>query len=1562
MKISIILEALTGLFETDMKRASKTAQKEIEAMRRDFKKLGAAVGAEIAVAATALTVLVKKSIDAADAMRDMSQKFGIAVPVLSSYALAAEQAGTSIESLGRGMQFLAKNAVANGDALAAMGIKAKNADGSMRDMDDLFGEIAGKFAGYKDGAEKAALAQELFGKAGAELIPLLNQGSEGLQDMRDKADALGVTISADLADAADQFNDNLSDLRGLATGFGNDLATALLPTLNALSGELVQNGIEARKTADSATVLADSVKVIISAAVVTKNVIESLWDVIFAGVDILGGIGDSFVAAGEQALAFGRAQRQAIVGDIAGAWETLKAAQDEGAEAQQAAFNRMSAAIDAVGSGIDTNAEDVRQAMESIWTPAVLGAADATGKLGEEADRVTAPIVKVGDDLAAAAEKLARSNASYFAFMQKIAAGEKKWVDERRKAIAQYQQSIAGIRSETAMLGLSGAARREAVILMEAERLARAQTAVEIEDAVAAYVKELTALEDAADAADALGKAMGILERVKSPFAQMTEEVEDLRAALKKLGKEGDAGFDRDHFDAINESIRVMNAQIGIDAVGNLKAAADAMAGLFEEGTNGQKRMQQASAVLSVVQAGLAAIEGVRAVMNQSSGDPYSAFGRMAAMAAAVAPLLAAIGSAIPAFSGGSSDASEQNQASQGTGSVLGDWDAKSESMANSIDITAEATQALVGINRGMLSALLAMQSGIGGASASIARVEFGGLDLAGGLSDSIVGGWGNLGTYIHDAIFGGDQDLIDQGILIVGGSLRSMIDNIVAGAYQTIETDGGWFGSDDIDDEVTPLSDAAMAQLRLVLSSIGDAVREGAEALGLDMDAVNAAIDAFHIEEIRISTMDLTGEEARAELEAVFSSIFDGLAGAVVPFIDQFQRVGEGLGETLIRVATSVQVMQEGIIQLGLSMDELDPESMAQVSVALIEAAGGIEAFISGMQSFVASFAPEAHLFAVAQDEITRAFEQVGLELPTTRDGLWELMQSLDATTESGREQIAAILRLAGVADEYYDGLERQADEAAEAARDEAEALEEAAEAARDAAQAAADLAAMLGELSQGPLTEMQQDVADINAQMAEFAAQANELAIAAGRAGASEEELGQITAWAARQFAMAVDRLRDRVASLRDQLQGTELENIDAEIAALTSAHQEAQQAADAAAAAAQQRYEQELAYLEAIAAFVESLKLSALSPLNPQQQFNEAQAQFQTLLAAARGGDLDALGQLQGAAQALLEQGQGFLGPSDQYTALFDSVIAALSSLGVTGQPGGTPTVTLVPSDELEALFARREEILLEQEERNRAALAEALAIQLGELSMATRESAIALAEQMGISLTDLVTDLGISLENLSAQTGRELADVASVLNLSVTELANAVGASLGELTETNSLLNDAFEAEIADLPEGIQDELQPLLRNVEDAVGDADANAAIALLRQAVDELAPEFRDELAPYLDLPATVGEPIADMAELLAGLGEQQVTLLDEIRDGINFLAFGITPPESPVPPPAAIVTGGGGSAIVATRSAESRVEQLLAELIKTVSAGADKQARAVEYAANKSTSGRRV
>lgn len=179
-----------------------------------FGALGAVLSAAIGA------IQLRGVIDTLDQLDDLSEKSGIAVERLSALRFAGEAVGTPLEDIATGARKLAQNmaAAAGGSteaaaAFKAIGVEVKNADGTLRSTDQVLLDIAERFSGYRDGAAKAALAQDIFGRSGEKLIPLLNQGRGGIEKLTDEAKALGVVFGEDLAKKAATLNDNINKLR-----------------------------------------------------------------------------------------------------------------------------------------------------------------------------------------------------------------------------------------------------------------------------------------------------------------------------------------------------------------------------------------------------------------------------------------------------------------------------------------------------------------------------------------------------------------------------------------------------------------------------------------------------------------------------------------------------------------------------------------------------------------------------------------------------------------------------------------------------------------------------------------------------------------------------------------------------------------------------------------------------------------------------------------------------------------------------------------------------------------------------------------------------------------------------------------------------------------------------------------------------------------------------------------------------------------------------------------------------------------------------------------------------
>lgn len=195
--------------------------------------LSGALGSLVPLATGAgLAAMAKGAIDAADNMNDLSQKTGVSVESLSKFQQAANASGTSIEGVGAAMIKLNRNlATGNAgaaEALTSLGISATDASGKLKSTDEIMLQVADKFKSMPDGANKTAAAMALFGKAGADMIPMLNGGSKAISD-------LSATMTTEFAQGADSLNDKLAALQGKLLQLGVSLGTALMPFLNVVS-------------------------------------------------------------------------------------------------------------------------------------------------------------------------------------------------------------------------------------------------------------------------------------------------------------------------------------------------------------------------------------------------------------------------------------------------------------------------------------------------------------------------------------------------------------------------------------------------------------------------------------------------------------------------------------------------------------------------------------------------------------------------------------------------------------------------------------------------------------------------------------------------------------------------------------------------------------------------------------------------------------------------------------------------------------------------------------------------------------------------------------------------------------------------------------------------------------------------------------------------------------------------------------------------------------------------------------------------------------------------------
>lgn len=291
--LAIDLSANIAGFTSDLGRANRAAEKAAKKLEQDFSKAGKAMGLAIVAGLAVVATGVTQSIKAMDRLGDAAKRVGTSASSLSALGYAADQSGTKAETLEQGLlklsQTMAKAAAGSekqAGLFADIGVAVTTATGELRSADAVFLDIANRFQEYKDGAGETALAAALFGKAaGPQLKELLNEGADGITDLTDQARDLGIVMGDDAVEAAQQFSDRMDTLGAVTRGFFNDVATQLLPSLNALSGVLIKQRAELGETATSmsgiATVLQTVGRWMLTVAKYAEVVGAAMADVFF---------------------------------------------------------------------------------------------------------------------------------------------------------------------------------------------------------------------------------------------------------------------------------------------------------------------------------------------------------------------------------------------------------------------------------------------------------------------------------------------------------------------------------------------------------------------------------------------------------------------------------------------------------------------------------------------------------------------------------------------------------------------------------------------------------------------------------------------------------------------------------------------------------------------------------------------------------------------------------------------------------------------------------------------------------------------------------------------------------------------------------------------------------------------------------------------------------------------------------------------------------------------------------------------------------------------------------
>ena len=207
------------------------------------------IGASMVVAGAALTLLAKNAteftVDYVKNIKDIQRETGATAKESSQLLYVTNRLGIQAEESSQIFGFLSKQIVATGKsadtsetALGKLGVTVKRADGSAKSFNEILLETADKFKKLPDGAEKTALALDLFGRSGKDMIPVLNLGSKGISDLQTQADKLGLTLNSNTITQISRLVESQKDLNESTTSLKIAIGETTAPVLTEFNNKL----------------------------------------------------------------------------------------------------------------------------------------------------------------------------------------------------------------------------------------------------------------------------------------------------------------------------------------------------------------------------------------------------------------------------------------------------------------------------------------------------------------------------------------------------------------------------------------------------------------------------------------------------------------------------------------------------------------------------------------------------------------------------------------------------------------------------------------------------------------------------------------------------------------------------------------------------------------------------------------------------------------------------------------------------------------------------------------------------------------------------------------------------------------------------------------------------------------------------------------------------------------------------------------------------------------------------------------------------------------------------
>lgn len=588
------------------------------------------------------------------------------------------------------------------------------------------------------------------------------------------------------------------------------------------------------------------------------------------------------------------------------------------------------------------------------------------------------------------------------------------------------------LRDELALQGLVGAARERAALAQERNGFIKDNMDDGLITAIERWREYFRVKNELIDADEATQREADRIKRIRDELQELVQASREAGEAMAAaFGTVGDAIADvLDVFTVYAERRSKLDAEVlaGTKTQAEADAAAKdlqlqsfgALAGsakqFFKEGSAGYQAMAAAEKAFALVQLANTAINVAAGASKMFASLGPFAFPVVAAMLAVMAGL---------GFGGGGGGSAgyvppspEDLQKAAGTGTVLGDSRAQSNSIANALEIMASNSDSNLEYSNQMLRALKAIESGIGNLAGTIARQ----ITVSGSMFDTSGLNIGQSGSNGFLGLFGSSttRELYDAGIDLAARTVGDIVAQGINGStYQIVQqvrrTSGflGIGGGTRTSYQTTTgaLDGDITAAIVDVIASLRAGLIEGADQLGIA--GAQALLDSFQVNIGRVSFAGMTGEEIERQLNAIFSRVGDEMASQLYPQLAEMQQIGEGAFETFMRVARQYQVVDTALASIGRTFGAVGLGSV-QARDSLIQLFGTMDEFVERTTFFAEKFLTEQERLAPVQAAVSAELARLGMSQIATMEQFKAVVLSLDLTSASGRETYAALMALA--------------------------------------------------------------------------------------------------------------------------------------------------------------------------------------------------------------------------------------------------------------------------------------------------------------------------------------------------------------------------------------------------------------------------------------------------------------------------------------------------------------------------------------------------------------------